>query len=100
MAAESPMVDQIHGVARQLERMRGMTRYYHERFFTDTRFVALAVLSLLVVGWWAVPEAFLLIPVVALLGANQTAFDASYLLFARHYAQALERTINAARQHE
>lgn len=86
--------DQLTVMTRQLGRMRGMTRFYHERFFSDTRFTAIAVLVLLLVGWWGVPEAFLLIPVVALVGANQTAFDASYLYFARHYAARLETEIN------
>jgi hypothetical protein len=54
------------------------------------------VLTLLVVGFWEVPEAFLLVPVVALIGANQTAFDASYLFMARRYAAELEGEINAA----
>ena len=76
--------------------MRGMTRYYHERFFADTRYTAVGVLVLALLGFWAVPEAFLLIPVVALLGANQTAFDASYLFMARRYAAALEEEINGA----
>jgi hypothetical protein len=34
--------------------------------------------------------------VVALVGANQTAFDASYLYMARHYSAALEQEINSA----
>lgn len=80
----------------QLGRMRGMTRYYHGRFFADTRATAVGVITLLVVGFWVVPEAFLLVPVVALLGANQTAFDASYLFMARRYATALESEINSA----
>lgn len=80
----------------QLKRMRGMTRYYHARFFADVRFVTIGTLALLVLGFWAVPEAFLLIPVVALIGANQTAFDASYLYFARHYAAELEAEVNAS----
>lgn len=76
--------------------MRGMTRYYHQRFFADTRHTALGIITLLLIGFWAVPEAFLLVPVVALLGANQTAFDASYLFMARRYAAALEGEINSA----
>jgi hypothetical protein len=77
--------------ADQLARMRGMTRYYHERFFSDVRSTVAASLVLLIVGWWRVPEAFLLVPVVALLGAVATAFDASYLIFARQYAARLEQ---------
>jgi hypothetical protein len=78
----------------QLGRMRGMTRFYHERFFADVRFSAIAGVLLLVAGWWEIPEAFLLVPVVALLGALMTAFDASYLIFARQFAARLEARIN------
>jgi hypothetical protein len=80
--------------AQQLGRMRGMTRYYHERFFSDIRFSIIASAVLLLIGWWEVPEAFLLVPVVALIGAVQTAFDASYLIFARQYAARLEAMLN------
>lgn len=75
--------------------MRGMTRYYHERFFSDIRNTTLLVLGLLIIGWAGIEEAFLLVPVVALLGGNQTAFDASYLHFARHYAARLEADLNS-----
>lgn len=73
-----------------------MTRYYHQRFFADTRATAVGVVVLALLGFWEVPEAFLFIPVIALLGANQTAFDASYLYFARKYAASLEEMINDA----
>lgn len=78
----------------QLKRMRGMTRYYHDRFFSNVRYVTTAAIALFILGFWAVPEAFLLVPVVALIGGNQTAFDASYLYFARHYAAELEIEVN------
>ena len=81
--------------ADQLGRMRGMTRYYHERFFSDIRLQVVATLALFVVGFWQVEGAFLLVPVIALYGAVQTAFDASYLIFARQYAVRLEQYINA-----
>lgn len=87
-------MDHAQLAADQLRRMRGMTRYYHSRFFSDIRFSTAVALGLFVVGWWQVPEAFLLIPFVALLGAATTAFDASYLIFARHYAARLERSLN------
>ncbi len=89
------MDDTTRIAAQQLGRMRGMTRYYHEQFFSDIRYSTLATAGLLLVGWWQVPEAFLLVPVIALVGAAQTAFDASYLIFARQYAARLERRINA-----
>jgi hypothetical protein len=90
------MEDAARLAATQLARMRGMTRYYHQRFFADIRFSTIAVLVLLVLGWWEVPEAFLLVPVAALLGAASTAFDASYLIFARQYAARLEGLLNEA----
>lgn len=74
-----------------------MTRYYHDRFFSDIRFTTVAVMALLLVGWWEVPEAFALVPVVALMGAVATAFDASYLIFARQYAARLERRLDPDR---
>lgn len=73
-----------------------MNRYYHGRFFSDIRTSTLLILSLFVAGWALAPEAFLLVPVVALLGANQTAFDASYLIFSRHYSTILEEEINSS----
>jgi hypothetical protein len=75
--------------------MRGMTRYYHERFFSDIRLQVVLTVVLFVVGFWEVDGAFLLIPVVALYGAVQTAFDASYLIFARQYAARLEAYLNS-----
>ena len=80
--------------ARQLSRMRGMTALYHRRFFFDVNLTTLLVIALFVVGWAGVEEALLLVPVVALIGAVQTAFDSSYLTFARWYAAFLERRLN------
>lgn len=88
--------DMMRIAAQQLGRMRGMTRYYHERFFSDIRYSTVTSIALFLVGWWGIPEAFLLIPIVALLGATMTAFDASYLIFARHYAAKLEAQLNEA----
>lgn len=80
--------------AQQLARMRGMVALYHRQFFSDIRFSTAAELALFALGFWIDARLFLAIPVVALIGANQTAFDASYLMFARHYARALERVLN------
>lgn len=88
------MIDATELAAHQLARMRGMNRYYHERFFNDVRFSTTAIVALFVIGFWDVTLAFLLIPPVALLGAAATAFDASYLIFSRQYSEALERRLN------
>jgi hypothetical protein len=88
------MDDAVRLAATQLSRMRGMTVEYHRRFFGDIRFAVLTISALFVVGFWEVPAAFLLVPVIALYTAVQTAFDASYLIFARQYAARLERYLN------
>ena len=44
--------------ADQLGRMRGMTRYYHERFFSDIRLQVVLTVALFVVGFWQVEGAF------------------------------------------
>jgi hypothetical protein len=90
------MIEPVRLAADQLKRMRGMNRFYHERFFSDVRFTATAVIALFAVGLWEVPLAFLLIPPVTLLGGAQTAFDASYLIFSRQYAARLEQYLNSA----
>ena len=94
------MSPQLSIAAGQLERMRGMNAAYHRRFFADIRYASILVVGLLVVGHAdgdgrLARICFLLLPVVALVGACQTAFDAYYLIFSRHYAASLERYINA-----
>ncbi len=88
------MDDRMQMAGAQLVRMRGMTAMYHRRFFLDVNITTVLVLALLVVGWFGAEPAFLVVPVVALMGAMQTAFDASYLIFARWYAMYLERYLN------
>lgn len=78
----------------QLARMRAMTGYYHRRFFADTRFTLVVGLGVVVVAAAVEPGFVAVLAPVALLGAAQTAFDASYLTFARHYARALEGWLN------
>ncbi|NND12414.1 MAG: hypothetical protein HKO10_00455 [Acidimicrobiia bacterium] len=80
--------------AQQLSRMRGMNAMYHRQFFTDIFRTTVVGLVLFGVGFWGIQAAFLAVPFVALIGAAQTAFDASYLIFSRHYSHALEGFIN------
>lgn len=88
------MDDRTQMAAAQLARMRGMTAMYHRRFFLDINITTVLILALFVVGWFGADPAFLAVPVVALMGAVQTAFDASYLVFARWYAAYLEQYLN------
>jgi hypothetical protein len=80
--------------AQQLSRMRGMTALYHRQFFSDIRFTTAVGFVIVVLAVVYDRRLFALLPVAALLGACQTAFDASYLVFARHYARSLEAYLN------
>lgn len=88
------MDDDIRLAAQQLARMRGMTNYYHRRFFGDIRFTLVLGLAIVVVAVAIDERLIALLAPVALLGAAQTSFDASYLTFARQYARALEGWLN------
>lgn len=82
--------------ADQLRRMRGMTALYHRQFFSDIRFTVVVLLAIFGAGLFGAKALYLAAPPVALLGAAQTAFDASYLIFSRHYAGRLESHLNRA----
>ncbi len=88
------MDDRHHLAAEQLARMRGMNAAYHQRFFADIRFTLALELALFVAGYLVDRRLMLAIPVIALAGAVQTAFDASYLIFSRQYATRLEQYLN------
>lgn len=89
------MTDDALSVAReQLRRMRGMTALYHRRFFADIWLTVTVYLGVLAVGYLGAEPMFALLAFVALFGAVVTAFDASYLMFARHYATHIEQYIN------
>jgi hypothetical protein len=88
------MEPQLELAARQLARMRGMNAAYHRRFFSDVRFSVVVILLTLLAGATWERWMFLAVPFLALAGAAQTAFDASYLLFSRQYASRLERYLD------
>jgi hypothetical protein len=69
---------------------------YHRRFFSDIRHTTLLILGLWLGAEVVTPVAILAIPWVALAGACQTAFNANYLIMARHYARQLERYLNTS----
>lgn len=94
MSPSGPAPDPLTVLHSQLVRMRSMDAMYHRRFFSDVRYITLVTLGLFVVAWTFNEALLLLVPFVALIGACQTAFDASYLIFSRRYAAALERRIN------
>jgi hypothetical protein len=80
----------------QLARMRAMNGAYHRRFFADIRFMIVIQLALFAGGIAVDPWFFAFTPWMALVGACQTAFDASYLIFSRQYATRLEQFINTS----
>jgi hypothetical protein len=89
------MTDTALAVAReQLRRMRGMTGMYHRRFFADIWLTVITYLAVLATGYLGSDSMFVALAFIALFGAVITAFDASYLIFARHYSRYLERYIN------
>jgi len=71
-----------------------MNAKYHARFFADVRYSVTVSVGLFVAAAGLDGRLLALIPVVALIGAAQTAFDASYLIFSRQYATRLERWLN------
>ena len=79
---------------RQLGRMRAMTGMYHRRFYADIWLTVAVYLAALAAASVGAGQLFAALPFIALFGAVVTAFDASYLIFARHYAARLERYIN------
>ena len=94
------MEPQVELAAQQLRRMRGMNAAYHQRFFSDIRFSTALILALFVGGWTVHRSFFLIVPFIALMGACQTAFDASYLIFSRQYATTLEAFLNQQLGHK
>jgi hypothetical protein len=79
----------------QLRRMRGMTALYHRQFFADVRFTLVLLVAVFAAASFGAEPLYLAAAPIALLGGAQTAFDASYLIFARHYAASLETRLNA-----
>lgn len=88
------MPDELRLLSDQLARMRAMNGRYHDRFFSDIRFSTVVLIALVVLGLVVDRWLFLAIPIVALAGAAQTAFDASYLIFSRQYATRIEQELN------
>jgi hypothetical protein len=82
--------------AAQLSRMRAMTALYHRLFFADIRISLVVLLGIFSVGLLGAEPIYLAVAPVALLGGAQTAFHASYLIFARQYAARLERFLNSS----
>lgn len=80
--------------AGQLHRMRGMTAMYHRRFYNDVWLTAGLYLGVWTAGHLGAEPVFAALPFITLFGAVITAFDASYLIFSRHYAARLERYLD------
>lgn len=71
-----------------------MTALYHRRFYADVWLAGGFYLGALTGASLGAEPLFAVLPFIALFGAVVTAFDASYLIMARHYAARLERFIN------
>lgn len=95
VSAVSP--DGLRVLEAQLGRMREMVYRYYELFFRFTGAGLVASGVLFVAAFWPPTQASaLLLPFVILYVGFHAAYLFSYVIFARTYAAALERRINAA----
>ncbi len=85
----------------QLTRMRGMLYGYSDLFFRRIRDWALVAIGLLVLGAGdIVPAAPWIVPFVVPFAFLETAYLFWYTVFARRFAERLERRINALLGHD
>lgn len=96
VAARSIAADELRLLEAQLARMRGMVFRYYELFFRFTGGGLVVSGALFVAAFFPPTQASaLLLPFVILYVGFHAAYLFSYVIFARTYAAALERRINA-----
>lgn len=79
----------------QLNRMRGMLYGYSDLFFRRIRDWAIVSIALLVVAWAGVaPAAAAIVPFLVPFAFLETGYLFFYTVFARRFAERLERRIN------
>ena len=86
-------MDELKILNTQLNRIRGMNKYYHQQFLLDVRILFFFT----VIFWYLSTEnsnAYYLLPIISLFGAVLLAFHAHYLIFSRNYSQFIEEKIN------
>ena len=86
-------MDEFKILNTQLNRIRGMNKYYHQQFLLDVR-----ILFFFSTIFWYLStdnnDVYYLLPIISLFGAVLLAFHAHYLIFSRNYSQFLEEKIN------
>ena len=86
-------MDELKILNTQLNRIRGMNKYYHQQFLIDVR-----ILFFFSAIFWCLStensNAYYLLPIISLFGAVLLAFHAHYLIFSRNYSQFIEEKIN------
>jgi len=86
-------MDELKILNTQLNRIRGMNKYYHQQFLLDVR-----ILFFFSSIFWYLStdnnDVYYLLPIISLFGAVLLAFHAHYLIFSRNYSQFLEEKIN------
>jgi hypothetical protein len=91
----APDQEELHLLADQLTRMRGMLFGYSERFFERIRTYLLLSLALLVIsGSRLFPGAVIAVPFLVPFAFLETGYLFYYTVFARRHAEYLERAIN------
>ena len=95
MAMTDPDRVELQLLADQLARMRGMLYGYSDLFFRRVRDWAIASIALLVIGSTDLaPAAVVLVPFLVPFAFLETGYLFFYTVFARRYAERLERRIN------
>lgn len=88
--------EEIQLLSDQLARMRGMLFGYSDLFFRRIRDWAIVAIALLVLGSTdAAPAAVVIVPFLIPFAFLETGYLFFYTVFARRYAERLERRINA-----
>lgn len=86
---------QLRLLTDQLTRMRGMLYGYSDLFFRRIRDWAIVSIALLVIAWAGIaPAAAAIVPFLVPFAFLETGYLFFYTVFARRYAERLERRIN------
>lgn len=87
--------DQLRVLEAQLERMRSMLYGYYDQFYRFLNIHLVSLFALIAVGLWGVERIVLLLPFYVVFIGFHAAYLYSYVIFARTYATAIERRVNA-----
>jgi hypothetical protein len=79
----------------QLGRMRGMLYNYYDQFYRFLNMHLIALFVLMAIALWGAERVALLLPFYAIFIGFHSSYLFSYVIFARTYATAIEKHLNA-----